>query len=73
MFEDGDCFPTADIDSAGVYLSGEVKWDGCSNWRFDEQDDCMLHACSREELSRFSEAMQLCYDWAKELLPHHDL
>lgn len=58
------------LEWAEVYLSGSVKWDGCSNWHFDEQDRCMLHACSREGLLRLGEVMALCWDWTAELCPN---
>lgn len=31
-----------------VYASGTLKWDGCLDLYFDEQDDCMLHFCGPE-------------------------
>jgi hypothetical protein len=60
------------LEAAEAYLSGSVKWDGCSNWHFDEQDRCMLHGCSREHLVRFGEMMAFCWDWAAELCPNWD-
>jgi hypothetical protein len=53
-----------------VYLSGHVKWDGCSNWQFDEQDRCMLHGCSRQGIQRFGDILGACWDWAAELCPN---
>jgi len=50
------------------YLHGTVKWDGCSNWHFDEQDRVMLHGCQRSDLTRFGEVMAACWDWTAELL-----
>lgn len=58
-----------DLADAEVYLHGDVKWDGCSNWHFDEQDRCMLHGCSRGDLQNLGEVMAQCWDWAAELLP----
>lgn len=62
-----DCVET--LDQAEVYLSGSIKWDGCSNWKFDEQDRCMLHACDREGLLRYGLVMALCWDWMDEICP----
>lgn len=65
-----------DIAGAEVYFHGSVKWDGCSNWWFDEQErGVMLHACSRENLTAIGEAMARCWDWTAEILPtaHADL
>ena len=63
------------IQEAELYLHGEVKWDGCSNWHFDEslsinlfrQDRVMLHGCSRQDVLRFGEVMAVCWDWAAEI------
>lgn len=60
--------PTPSIDESSPYLHGSVKWDGCSNWYFDEQDDVMLHGCERSHLTRFGEIMGACWDWTKLLL-----
>ena len=57
------------LAEAEPYLHGTVKWDGCSNWYFDEQDRVMLHGCSREDVLRFGEVMALCWDWTAELCP----
>jgi hypothetical protein len=58
------------LNNAEVYLSGHVKWDGCSNWRFDEQDRCMLHGCGKADIQRFGAIMAACWDWAAELCPN---
>ena len=55
---------------AEPYLHGSVKWDGCSNWWFDEQErGTMLHACTRGEPLRFGAVMTRCWDIAKILCP----
>lgn len=58
------------LDEAEPYLHGRVKWDGCSDWHFDEQDRLMLHGCSRANVQRFGDVMALCWDWTAELCPH---
>lgn len=63
-----DCQPVDTVEEAEVYFSGQVKWDHCSNWQFDEQERVMLHFCCRDELLRLGEALAGCWDWAKELL-----
>ena len=60
------------MDESEVYLHGIVKWDGCSNWHFDEQDRVMLHGCSREDLTNLGELMAKCWDYAKENLESWD-
>lgn len=60
---------TDSLGDAQVFLHGCVKWDGCSNWWFDVEDEIALHCCERWEITRISEVMAMCYDWTKELLP----
>jgi hypothetical protein len=55
------------LAQAEIYLHGSVKWDGCSNWHFDEQDRNMLHGCSRRGVQRLGDVMALCWDWSAEL------
>jgi hypothetical protein len=60
------------LEEADVYLHGDVKWDGCSNWHFDEQDRCMLHGCSKKDVQRFGDVLAYCWEWTRELLPNFD-
>lgn len=60
---------TDDPAQAQVFAHGSVKWDGCSDWHIDAQDDCMLHGCTREDLTRIGEILARCRDWTAELLP----
>ena len=64
------CWPDSvdTLEEAEVYLTGEVKIDGCSDWHFDEQDRLMLHGCSRDDVERFGKIMAACWDWATEIL-----
>ena len=65
-----DSFDMTDsLEDAEVYLHGFVKWDGCSNWHFDEQDRVMLHGCSKSDVQRFGDVMALCWEWTAELCP----
>lgn len=76
MFEGADdgSFPMAgwtnDPNEASVFMSGYVKWDGCSDIRFDEQDRCMLHFCGRKQASRIGLLIGEVYKIAESLL--HD-
>jgi hypothetical protein len=63
---------TNDVTAAEVFLHGEVKWDGCSNWHFDEQERVMLHGCSRDDLTKIGAIMAACWDWTAELCPKWD-
>ena len=57
------------LEEASLYLHGSVKWDGCSNWYFDEQDSVMLHGCCRRDVLRLGEVMAMCWDWAADICP----
>lgn len=57
------------LDRAEIYLSGTIKWDGCSNWDFDGSGGCALHFCTRDDLMRISMVMVYCWDWMEELCP----
>jgi hypothetical protein len=54
------------------YMHGTVKWDGCSDWCFDQQEHVMLHACDRQGLLRIGQALARCWDWTAELCPRWD-
>lgn len=51
------------------FLSGEVKWDGCSNWDFDIQDRCMLHFCGKGEAAGIGGLFEWLYGIAAEWMP----
>lgn len=59
--EGGAILGSADPSRADVYLHGYVKWDGCSNWYFDNQDNCYLHFCGEEEAALLGEIMRTAY------------
>ncbi len=60
------------LADAEVYLHGAVKWDGCSDWHFDEQDRVMLHGCDRDALLNIGKVMAWCWDCTAELCPSWD-
>ena len=67
----GDCMHNSDtMNTAPIYAHGEVKWDGCSNWYFDEQDRVMIHACDKDDLLRLGKILAECYDWTSQLCSH---
>lgn len=61
-----------DFDRAETYVSGSIKWDGCVNFTFDAQDECMLHACSREDLLNLGVLLARVHDLAGEALTIRD-
>lgn len=60
---------TDDIEKAQVYLSGEVKWDGCANLQFDEQDNVMLHFCGVEDVRKIGALLERLYEIAAKAIP----
>lgn len=64
--------PVEFLADADVFCHGEVKWDGCSNWCFDEQDRAMLHGCDRRDLMCLGRILAKCWDMAAELCPRWD-
>ena len=60
------------LAEAKVYLHGSVKWDGCSNWHFDEQDRVMLHCCTRDDLLRLGNVLAWCWDKTAMMCPSWD-
>ena len=64
--------PTDDLDKAQVYLSGTVKWDGCSNLDFDINEGCAIHFCGRKDISKVGKLLERLYDLAAQLIPRWD-
>ena len=60
------------LEDAPVYAHGTVKWDGCSDWHFDEQDRCCIHGCSRGRLTGLGVVLGLCWDYASEFIESWD-
>lgn len=64
--------PIVDIEDAEVFLEGFLKWDGCINYRFPTQDQCMLHGCGSETGADLKEVFDTIYRLAQELIPKFD-
>ena len=62
--------PVDQIEEAEIYASGSVKWDGCSNWRFDEQDRVMLHGCNKDHLLNLGKILAECWEMTADLCPN---
>ena len=50
------------------YAHGRVKWDGCSDWYFDEQEHVMLHFCGRRNARSLSRLVETVYDTARSMM-----
>lgn len=64
---------TEHLHKAQPFLRGSVKWDGCSNLSFSEQDDgSNLHFCGRKMAAKVGKLLDRLYDLAEEHIPHWD-
>lgn len=61
--------PVETLEESEVFLHGWVKWDGCSDWYFDNQEQGYMHGCCRKDVQRFGDIMGACWDWTAELCP----
>lgn len=58
-----------DRAKADVFASGFIKWDGCINLQFDEQDKVMLHFCGKKMiLDALSELFAALYEAADRIM-----
>lgn len=69
MYSDEGTLNPAEAD---IFLSGAIKWDGCSDWKFDGQDNCLLHFCSMESATSIGRLMEHMYRIATERIPKFD-
>jgi len=60
---------TESLSDAQPFCSGFVKWDGCSNVQFDEQEKVMLHFCDRREAGDVGRLLEAVYDQAGNTIP----
>lgn len=70
--DSSSCDATENLSEAQVFLSGSIKWDGCSNWHFDDQDNCMLHFCGVKDASSIGRLMERMYDITAAEMPSFD-
>lgn len=57
--------PVTTLDEAQIWLEGSVKFDGCSNWHFEE---CMaVHFCTKEQCENLGKLLTMCWEWAFEI------
>ena len=59
------------VENADVYLSGAIKWDGCVNWSFGEQD-VAEHYCGLDEARTFLKLWERLYEIAAREIPAWD-
>lgn len=52
------------------FAHGDLRWDGCSNIAFDEQERAMLHSCGRDHAARLGRLLDAIYDLGREHMDH---
>lgn len=57
------------IEGMNPAVSGWVKWDGCSNWKFFPDSNGRCHFCDVREIVDLQLAMSNCYEITKKNLP----
>lgn len=62
---------TSDFDVAEPFLTGFIKWDGCSNWDF-HTDDCLRHFCGKVHATSIGRLMDRLYQIASERVESYD-
>jgi hypothetical protein len=66
-YDEVDCVIT-ETEKGDHFAKGWVKWDGCSNWKFTEQN-CMHHQCGKDGLSAIGEILAACWQASGKLMP----
>lgn len=57
---------TKDIENALCMMSGDIRFDGCMNLIFPEQEECMLHFCGRKDAANIGIIINRIYDVAEK-------
>jgi len=61
--------PVEDRNAAQVFISGSIKWDGCSDMTIEDEP---LHFCGRDDAQEFAALLTAIYDLAAELIPSYE-
>ena len=63
---------TEDIYNAQSYFEGTIKWDGCCNVIYSDQNNCMLHYCGISDYRESHNMIEGLYNYASENIPSWD-
>ena len=74
QLRDTDCSPvfTEDESQAEIFLSGSIKWDGCSNLTWFPDDDGYHHFCGRKDNLRMAILINRLYAICTKFMPAWD-
>jgi len=72
-----ECDETNTVSETELYLTGTIKWDGCSHVWFGEKDkngntDGYLHLCGKTYWQRHSDLMMKIYELAEKTITGYD-
>jgi len=72
-----DCDEANTPLEADLYMTGTIKWDGCSHVWFGEKDengkqDGYLHLCGKSYWNRHVEVMNAVYALAEKIIARYD-
>lgn len=57
------------FENGEKFVSGSIKWDGCSNWDF-HTEECMMHFCGSSDATSIGSLMSAFYVIAESLIPN---
>lgn len=63
---------TGDFDKAQRFISGFVKWDGCSHFYFGDNQG-YIHLCGRREIQKISDLIKIIYNNCGMLITSYKL
>lgn len=61
-----------EIEKAPVFMQGHIKWDGCCNYTFPEQESCMLHMCGFKDFERLNLVIKKMYELVPSIIKTAD-
>lgn len=67
-FEVHESHYTTQLDEE-LFMIGYIKWDGCSNWRFEHSYP--FHFCQPKEVDTFALLIKKLYEFAAKLMPDY--
>lgn len=67
--EQWDMDNTYDIDKAKLCFGGYIKWDGCSNIKFNDE---YMHLCGKLYWMQFSAILPQVYKWVTSNIENYD-
>lgn len=66
---DGAASAVSDIDKAETYLTGMVKWDGCSHFYFGgKEKDGYIHLCGKNSVEKHRKIIETIYQKCGSLM-----